>query len=133
MNTNKSQTEYLYLDQILIETIIFDESEFVTLFAFIFNAQTGKLGKCSFVLEFGLLTDMPICLESEGEPLINGICKIIQNSVETPSIITVTEITGKLLKADLFFKVYKQYDNDFVLSDCFYVIESFETLKNLLI
>lgn len=129
---NKLSPQYLYLNQIIIDQIVFDQTEYATIFGYIFNTYTGKLINWDFVLHFNILTDILLFAKEEGEIVIKDVSDKIQKGIDPPTITDVCELTGQPLAVNnLCLKVYKPEEQN-KSSDNFYMIESIIPIQKLL-
>jgi len=111
--SNTYDPQYFYLDQIYISKIVFDESENISLFCYLFDEGQNKLVRWDLFSDFTFLTDILLFSGEDGEVIIKIISEKLSEELEIPTVIDVENLFLKPLYVDSFiFKVYKPCEKD---------------------
>ena len=107
MDPNTYEPKYLYLNEIYIAELVFDNGDGLSLFGYLKDWHSSKLVRWDFFSDFSQLTDILLNCGEAGEKLIEVLSKSLLEIVEIPTVIDVEQQLNTLLKVDQFiFKVY---------------------------
>lgn len=113
---NAYDADYIFLEEIRIRQIIFDESDSVTIFGALADKDDYNTSiRCDFLCNFGLLTDILMFADKkdQGDLLIKIISEKLSTELEIPTVIDMDDIFGgELYFTKLIFKVYKPHEKD---------------------
>ena len=108
MDPNTYEPKYLYLNEIYISELVFDNGDCLSLFGYLKDRHSNKLVRWDFFSDFSQLTDILLECGEAGEKLIDVLSKTLLEIVEIPTVIDVEQQLDTLLKVDQFiFKVYR--------------------------
>jgi hypothetical protein len=111
--SNAYNPQYFHLDEIYISEIIFDESENISLFCYLFDEGQNKLVRWDLFSDFTFLTDILLFAGNEGEVIIKILSEKLSVHFDIPTVINIEELFDKPLYVDSFiFKVYRPHEKD---------------------
>ena len=113
MDSNKYEQEYMFIDEIFISEVVFDEGDGVSLFCFLNDQFQKKLVRWDLFSDFRQLTDILLTCGEKGEEVIEIVSNKLQHELEIPTVIDLEDQIDCLLKVDeLVFKVCYAIEKD---------------------
>jgi len=113
MDPNKYEPEYMFIDEIFISEVVFDEGDGVSLFCFLNDQFQKKLVRWDLFSDFRQLTDILLTCGEKGEKVIEIVSNKLQHELEIPTVIDLEDQIDCLLKVDeLVFKVCHLIEKD---------------------
>ncbi len=113
MSTQVYDPTYHYLNTIYISQIVFDETEFVTLFGYLVDEKKKEFVGWDFLANFSQLNDMLLSTINESDTIIEILAEKLSQKYDSPTIIDVVNLFTKPIEINSFvFKVYKPHEED---------------------
>lgn len=125
--------KYYYIDEIIINAIVFDETENLTLLGSYYNTDEEKLNSCDYLCDFAQLTDLLLIAGEHADKIITELTDKLCGEFEIPSVLDIKEIIGEPLKIEgIMIKIYKPHDkNDdgewVPINEPLYIIDDIES------
>ena len=91
MDPNTYEPKYLYLNEIYISELVFDNGDGLSLFGYLKDWHSNKLVRWDFFSDFSQLTDILLECGEAGEKLIDVLSKTLLEIVEIPTVIDVEQ------------------------------------------
>ncbi len=105
------EPEFHYLDEIYLSQIVVDDTENISVFAYLLDAKTVRLKKWSFFCQLSQLTDILISLDDKGDRIIQELSTLLSTDYDIPTIVGIEDILHESLLVDKFvFKVYVPHE-----------------------
>jgi hypothetical protein len=125
--------EYYYIDEIIINAIVFDDTENLTLLGSVIIDEDNKSFDCDYVCDFAQLVDLLLFAADDGDKIIEVISSNLSSHFDIPSIVKMKEIIGKPLKiTGIILKIYQPHNKNeqgewIPISEPIYYIDSIES------